>query len=534
MEPNALLGAATRLKQGLLAKATNGEYLDSDFQNDIAVLSADQRIEKMLPVSVRANRSTADFRRDMQAKFVHYADRRAYISSELEPIFEYLDSIKDGTDSFIYDPLVYDIGERLGNGGFGAVYKYHHRLLDLDFAIKLFEPIFVSNQENIEGEKRFFREAKILFGLNHENIVRVYDIGRANGQPFIRMEYVDGYTLQDFVSKYGTVSFERSVKPIAALLSGLSYAHNAGIIHRDLKPTNFMVTKDGKFKIIDFGISAFLEAENHTKLTKTGEQVIGGAYTDPQLMENPKLRDIRSDIYSVGAIWYYLLVGRSPIGGDVQKVLMQSGSVTELQCSLVLKCLSSDPDERFQTCDELLNILIPQNQENANANTNCGKENRITEVTREAIFDYLIDRNREELNAYVYQQSPSFQTPERVFYYSGRRDDLTFLSRLYDVESLPSDDGLTFKNEIIRHTIQNQDFEYGWVFHDNRLHLDSGSDENLLKFLCEMFHPLVRSEESDWEEVKEDINNLLRIDGYEIYESEKISGRSVFSYRYCI
>lgn len=201
MEPNALLGAATRLKQGLLAKATNGEYLDSDFQNDIAVLSADQRIDKMLPVSVRANRSTADFRRDMQAKFVHYADRRAYISSELEPIFEYLDSIKDGTDSFTYDPLVYDIGERLGNGGFGAVYKYHHKLLDMDFAIKLFEPIFVSNQENIEGEKRFFREAKILFGLSHENIVRVYDIGRANGKPFIRMECVDGYTLQDFVSK---------------------------------------------------------------------------------------------------------------------------------------------------------------------------------------------------------------------------------------------------------------------------------------------------------------------------------------------
>ena len=80
----------------------------------------------------------------------------------------------------------------------------------------------------------------------------------------------------------------------------------------------------------------------------------------------------------------------------------------------------------------------------------------------------------------------------------------------------------------------NHDFEYGWVFHDNRLHLASGSDENLLKFLCEMFHPLVRSEESDWEGVREDINNLLRIDGYEIYESEKISGRSVFSYRYCI
>ena len=160
-----MLIAATRLKQGLLAKATDGEYSDNDFQNDLAVLSADQHIEKILPISVRTNRSTADFRRDIQAKFAHYADRRAYITSELKPIFEYLDSIKDGTDSFTYDPLVYDIGERLGNGGFGTVYKYHHKLLDMDFAIKLFEPVFVSNQENIEGEKRFFREAKILFGL---------------------------------------------------------------------------------------------------------------------------------------------------------------------------------------------------------------------------------------------------------------------------------------------------------------------------------------------------------------------------------
>lgn len=121
MEPSALLEAATRLKQGLLAKATSGEYLDNDFQNDIAVLSMDQRIEKMLPVSVRTNRSTADFRREMQAKFVHYADRRAYVSSELEPIFEYLDSIKDGTDSFTYDPLEYDVGERLGNGGWSSL-----------------------------------------------------------------------------------------------------------------------------------------------------------------------------------------------------------------------------------------------------------------------------------------------------------------------------------------------------------------------------------------------------------------------------
>ena len=93
MDARALLEAATRLKQGLLAKATNGEYRDSDFQSDVAILASDQRVEKMLPVSVRVNRSTSDFRRDIQSKFDHYAERRSYISKELEPIFDYLDSI---------------------------------------------------------------------------------------------------------------------------------------------------------------------------------------------------------------------------------------------------------------------------------------------------------------------------------------------------------------------------------------------------------------------------------------------------------
>ena len=532
MEVDTLLEAATRLKQGLLAKATDGEYSDKDYTSDLKILSSDQHISKLLPMFVRANRSTADFRREMQSKFDHYVERRTYINNELNAVFEYLDSIKTGADNFLYDPVVYDIGERLGNGGFGTVYKYHHKLLDMDFAVKLFEPMFISNQENLEGEKRFFREAKILFELSHENIVRVYDIGRLNGQPFIRMEYVKGTTLQDFVDKYGTVSFERSIKPITALLSGLSYAHKTGIIHRDLKPTNFMVTNDRKFKIIDFGISAFLETENHTKLTKTGEQVVGGPYTDPRLMDNPILRDIRSDIYSVGAIWYYLLVGRAPAGGDIKNILMQSGHVTELQCSVVLKCLSNEPDKRYQTCDELLNFIAPQAQKDSA--TDCGRENRITEVTREAIFDYLIDRHENETTMYMLLCPVTSQAPEKIFDYSGRKNDLVFLSRLYDLEHLPSKKSASFKEEIIKHTIQNSDFEYGWVFGDDRLQLNSGSDEILLKFLAEMFHPVIRSEKSDWEDVKDDINDLLRVDGYEIYESEKISGRSVYSYRYCL
>ena len=458
---------------------------------------------------------------------------RVQFHTSLVPFVE-RNGLINGTDRFSGNLDTYQLGELIGSGGFGTVYKYRHKLLDYDFAIKIFEPVFVSNDENIEGEQRFFREAKMLFQLNHENIVRVYDIGRIEGKPFIRMEFVEGYTLQDIVAQNGAVSFERAKKPIIELLKGLNDAHKVGVIHRDLKPSNVMVTKDKKFKIIDFGISAYIENENHSKLTRTGESIAGGLYTDPLLMSNSRLRDVRSDIYSIGAIWYYLLTGRAPSGSDTRKILLASNNVTELQCGLVLKCLSNDPAERYQTCVEILEMLQPKL--NSTEKTVPVLPNRITEITREAVFDYLIDRHYEECNSYIYSQSGGFQEPERVFWYSGRRDCVVFLSRLYDILHMPSADSRlqTFEEEIRRHTIANDDYEYNWVFKDDRLGLKDGDDEILLRFLCEMFHPMVRSEKSDWQNVLGDLNELLKMDGYEIYESEKISGRSVYAYQFQI
>ena len=271
----------------------------------------------------------------------------------MKPIFMMADGILP------YQEL-HELGEQselLGRGGFGEVYRYRHPIVDIDFAVKIFNPIFSSDEDRIEGEKRFFREAKILFLLNHPNIVRVFDVGRFEGKAFIKIEYVNGKTLDAIRAEHGNFTYKSAVGAACQILSGLQHAHERGIIHRDLKPTNIMVeTAPGKWtcKIIDFGISAFMETEGYTKLTRTGEHIAGGNYIDPLLQENPGLRDARSDIYSVGAIMYYLLCGRPPIGGDMERILRESNTeITDYQVNAVLSSLSIDIEKRYSNCNEM-------------------------------------------------------------------------------------------------------------------------------------------------------------------------------------
>ena len=252
----------------------------------------------------------------------------------------------------------YERCESLGRGGFGEVYRYHNDVLDMDFAVKIYSPYFMNDEEREEGEKRFFREARMLFSMNHHNIVRIYDAGRIDGDPFIRMELIKGEDLQTFRDRTGNLKPENALKAIRQALNGLSEAHRHHVIHRDLKPTNIMVEKGQKLNrcvIIDFGISAFMETEGYTRLTKTGESIAGGQYIDPRLLDNPKLRDPRSDIYSAGAILYFLLCGRAPVGSDIDDYLRKTNKgVTDEILSLLHRSLSYDIENRYTSCDEFI------------------------------------------------------------------------------------------------------------------------------------------------------------------------------------
>lgn len=516
-----------RFKNGLISRATGGVFPHADYKSDRDIIVGNLKVKNTIPSYVQTCRTPDEFWAFIKSKFPTYAERRKYISESMNDTIELIE-LKPETNAPISNIEAYELGDEIGNGGFGEVYKYYHKLLDYNFAVKIFNPVFALEEENKESEKRFFREAKILFSLDHNNIVKIYDIGRINEKPFIRMELVDGYNMNEYISKYSTVNFERSKKPILALLKGLIYAHSKGVIHRDLKPSNFMVTLHGDFKIIDFGISAFLETEGHTKLSKTGEQVAGGLYTDPYLMQNPKIRDKRSDIYSVGAIWYFLLTGKAPSGSDMRNVLLKSTDVTTLQADTVMKCLAQDINDRYSSCDELIQRLTPPASRNENAVESI-PNHLISEITREDIFEFFEEFYYNEI------QNDQIQNTNYsdVFWYNGRKTEVEFLNRLYKLSEMPSYDSRfsNFEEEISQHTINNNDYEMFWIFDDERLELKNGDDEILLRFLSEMFHPVVLKKHSDWKAVLENINQLLDADGYEIYESTKISNRPVYSYR---
>ncbi len=264
----------------------------------------------------------------------------------------------------------YEITERLGEGGMGAVYKARDAHLGRFVAIKVLPAAKVADPDR---KRRFEQEARAASALNHPNIVTIHDIDSADGTDFIAMEYVSGKTLADVIA--------RRVMPPADVLKyavqigeALGAAHAAGIVHRDLKPANVMVTETGLVKVLDFGLAKLTEAApgsgtplTETAPTQTQRGVIVGtvAYMSPEQAEGRKV-DARSDIFSFGVVLYEMVTGRRPFEGEggastLAAILSKEpappssivgGLPFELERA-VLRCLRKDPERRWQTTADL-------------------------------------------------------------------------------------------------------------------------------------------------------------------------------------
>ena len=258
----------------------------------------------------------------------------------------------------------YQVVDEIGQGAMGIVYRAHDPQINRHIALKLLRQDRVTSEELVQ---RFLKEAQAMGGLSHPNIATVYDTGRDHGTIFIAMEILRGKSLKD-VMRERELNRQEIARIGAQIAEALDFAHQKGIVHRDIKPSNIIIDPDGNAKITDFGI-AHIEDPAVTQQTIAGEILGTPLYMSPeQVVSNPV--DGRSDLYSLGVILYEMTTGTSPFKGDnlaaiFQAILQDTPPAPELGdttvsrnlSALIMKSLSKDPDQRFQTGLEMAKPL---------------------------------------------------------------------------------------------------------------------------------------------------------------------------------
>jgi serine/threonine protein kinase len=263
----------------------------------------------------------------------------------------------------------YQVGEKIGAGGMGTVYKARHLDLARDVALKVLPPELVARPEMLE---RFRQEARHAAKLRHEHIVTLYEIGQENNVHFLAMEYVPGFNLHEYIDRKGRLEPDEAQRLITQGTQALKLAHKQGIVHRDIKPSNFLLTlKDGKqfVKLADFGLARTANEEEF-KLTRPGTTVGSIDYISPEQARDSRSADIRSDIYSLGCTLYHMLAGRPPFyEGDMTARLLKhvEARPTDVRefnpkvppglVRVLDRMLAKRPEDRHQTPQELLKDL---------------------------------------------------------------------------------------------------------------------------------------------------------------------------------
>jgi serine/threonine protein kinase/Flp pilus assembly protein TadD len=254
----------------------------------------------------------------------------------------------------------YQIIEELGRGGMGSVFRALDRALNEEVALKLIKPEIGSDEKTLD---RFSNELKLARRISHRHVGRMYELLEEHGRHFITMEYVPGEDLKSLIKRVRQLAPPTAAIIAREIAEGLAEAHRLGIVHRDLKPSNVMIDKEGNAKIMDFGIARGAGGGG-----LTGEGMIIGTpeYMSPEQVEGKDV-DRRSDIYSLGIIFYEMLTGRAPFGGETPfSVALKQKAEPPLDprklnpqipaelSHLILKCLEKERTRRFQTAEEFL------------------------------------------------------------------------------------------------------------------------------------------------------------------------------------
>src|ERR1017187_5558761 len=254
----------------------------------------------------------------------------------------------------------YEIQEKLGEGGMGAVYRAYDTQLRRSVALKILPPEYASDPER---RSRLLREARVASGLNHPNIVSIHEVGSDNGVDFIAMEFVEGESLGKKIPDKG-MPLRQTLDYAVQIASGLAKAHAAGVIHRDLKPGNIMLSRDGLVKLLDFGLARRVELGpgHDTTLTVEGQILGTPSYMSPEQAQGKPV-DVRSDVFSFGSVLYEMVTGKRAFekGSHVaalaavveEEPRALPPSVPRDLERIITRCLRKDPAQRFPHMDDV-------------------------------------------------------------------------------------------------------------------------------------------------------------------------------------
>lgn len=257
----------------------------------------------------------------------------------------------------------YEILEILGEGGMGAVYKARDRELDRLVALKVIRPELAGRPEILQ---RFKQELILARKVTHRNVIRIFDLGEADGIKFITMEFIEGHDLKSVLARDGKLSPDRAVEIMQQVCLALEAAHTEDVVHRDLKPQNIMVDQQGRASVMDFGIARSLEFGG---MTQTGALIGTPEYMSPEQVRGEHV-DARSDLFALGIIFQEILTGIVPYQAETAMASMfkrtkeravpvrqLNPAVPPYLSDIVSKCLEIEPKDRFQTAREIYDAL---------------------------------------------------------------------------------------------------------------------------------------------------------------------------------
>jgi serine/threonine-protein kinase len=258
----------------------------------------------------------------------------------------------------------YEIQAVLGKGGMGIVYKAQDRDLDDVVAIKTLRSEALSADPTLLD--RFKQEIRLARKITHPNILRTHDLGETNGLRYLSMEFVRGITLKQMVEQDQLIPTPVALRVAKQICAGLAAAHEVGVIHRDIKPQNIIIEPTGGLKVMDFGIARLTQERG---MTATGTVIGTPDYMSPEQARGLNL-DFRSDIYSTGVVLYELFTGTLPFEGDSPLAVVlkhvqekppspqaKNPKIDPKIAAIILKCMQKDPDDRFQSVNQLYEAL---------------------------------------------------------------------------------------------------------------------------------------------------------------------------------